>query len=138
MTDDNRIANAAAEVRKAERALAAADALVEVGLLDDAMSRLYYAGFHMASAALLALGIEVKSHAGLSALFAQHLVKAGLVATSASRQLARLFALRQQADYNRHFEMDIAGAREEREVAGQLVDMLRSFLAGRGVGGTEP
>jgi uncharacterized protein (UPF0332 family) len=133
MTEENQRANARAEVRKARQALAAADRLIESGLFEDAVSRLYYAVFHMASAVLLGLDIEVKTHAALQSLFAQHVVRAGLVAPDCSRRLAALFGVRQQADYNRHFTIDDRGAREELAGAREIIAELEAVLRARGV-----
>ena len=133
MTASNRKENAAAELQKFRSSFAAADQLLSAGLFDDAMSRLYYAAFHLASAALLTLGVEATSHRRLLSLFAQHLVKPGLVPAHAGRILANLFALRNQSDYNRHFLLDDAGAREERARTQQLVDALSEFLRKQGL-----
>ena len=133
MTEDNARDNARAELRKARHALAAADRLIEARLYDDAVSRLYYAVFHMTSATLLSVGVEVKTHSALQSLFAQHIVRPGLVAPECSRRLAALFGLRQQADYNRHFEMDEEGARAERAQAAELVAELESVLRSHGI-----
>lgn len=46
MTDDNRRANARADLAAAADALRAAEALIDLGLLRDAVSRAYYAAFH--------------------------------------------------------------------------------------------
>lgn len=132
MTEANRRANADAEIQKFRSSLAAADQLLATGLFDDATSRLYYAVFHLASAALLSLGIEATSHRSLLSLFAQHLVRPGRVSTASSRLLSNLFGLRNQSDYNRHFLLDEAGAREERAKIQSLIDELLSFLKGQG------
>ena len=60
--------------------LAAAHDLVTCRRYEDAVSRAYYAAFHAATATLLSLGIESKTHGGLRALFALHVVRPGLVA----------------------------------------------------------
>lgn len=133
MTEANRAVNARAELRKSRDAMAAADALSAAGLYDDAVSRLYYAVFHMVSAVLLSVDVEVKTHGALQSLFAQHVVRPGLVGTDCSRRLAALFGVRQQVDYNRHFQMDERGAQEERTRAAALVTELESVLRVRGV-----
>lgn len=107
--------------------------MIAAGLYEDAMSRVYYAAFHMASAVLLALGVEVKTHSALQALFSQHVVRPGLVTPGSSRHLAALFGLRQQADYNRHFQIDEQTAREERTRARELLAELETVLRARGV-----
>jgi uncharacterized protein (UPF0332 family) len=108
MTDAARAANLAAEVEKARHALAAADQLLAIGLWDDAMSRLYYAAFHLASAALLVQGIEATSHRGLLSLVSQHLVKPALVPPQLARELTELFGLRNQADYDSDIEQQLS------------------------------
>jgi uncharacterized protein (UPF0332 family) len=135
MTEDNRRANALAEIRKGRAALTAADTLIEAGLHVDAVSRLYYAVFHMVSAVLLSLDVEVRTHGALQSLFAQHVVRPGLVSTGCSRHLASLFGVRQQADYNRHFEVGEQDAREERARAAALIAELEAVLRDRGVAG---
>jgi uncharacterized protein (UPF0332 family) len=132
MTDDNRDINVGAELQKASQSLRAADQLIDFGLYDDAMSRLYYGVFHLASCALLAVGIEVGSHKSLQSLFALHLVKPGLVPPGSNRTLSSLIALRHQADYSRHFAMDQNGACEERARAEELIVTLRAFLRAHG------
>ncbi len=112
----------------------AAEALIAVAIYDDAMSRLYYAAFHAASAALLVLGVEATTHRGLMGLFSMHLVKPGLVSPDAGRSLAILEGLRNQADYNRHFSTDEKGAREERDRAHALLAELEAFVRARGAG----
>src|SRR5512137_1951637 len=109
MTDENVLANARAEAAKAQAARRAADALAGLGLYDDASSRLYYAAFHLVSAALLTQGVQAQSHGGLASLLGQHLVKPGLLSASVAREFAALMGLRGQADYNRHFILDAEG-----------------------------
>jgi len=135
VTDESRRANAAAEIAKSRTSLAAADQLIALGLFDDAVSRLYYAVFHLASAATLVQGIEPTSHRGLLTLFAQHLVRPGLISAESGRVLAALFGLRNQADYNRYFVVDEAGAREERARAQKLIDELDAYLRASGMMG---
>ena len=108
MTEDSRRENAVAEARKGRASLAAA--------------------------CLLALGVDAATHSGLLTLFSKHLVKPGPLGADAARILASLLALRNQADYNRYFTMDEAGAREERLRAQGLVDALEAFLRARGCG----
>ncbi len=66
-------------LKQAEQSLQAAKVLLEKGLLDDSVSRAYYAMFHAAVAILYALGLRAKSHSGTINLFGEHLVKKGVV-----------------------------------------------------------
>ncbi len=133
MTGENAVANARAELAKARAARRAAQVLSELGLYDDAASRLYYAAFHLVSAALLTLGVQAQTHGGLAGLLGQHLVRPGLVPAQLGREFAALMALRGQADYNRHFVMDREGLAEEMERANQLFAALEAFLSQRGM-----
>jgi len=133
MTKDNAQENARAELSKAHAALRAARALANLMLYDDAASRLYYAVFHVVSAALVILGVQAQSHGGLANLLGQHLIKPGLVPAGVGRDFAMLMGLRAQADYNRHFTMDAEGFAEEVQRAEALFAMLEGFLAQRGV-----
>ncbi len=133
MTDENALANAQAEAAKAQAARRAAEALAELGLFDDASSRLYYAALHLVSAALLTQGVQAQSHGGLASLLGQHLVRPGLLPARLAREFAALMGLRGQADYNRHFVMDADGFAAVRRDADSLFAPLDAFLAGRGV-----
>ena len=133
MTSDNAHDNAGAELSKAHAALQAARALADLKLYDDAASRLYYAVFHLVSAALVVLGVQAQSHGGVASLLGQHLVKPGLVPTHVGHHFAALMGLRSQADYNRHFVMDAESLAEELQRADALFNVLGEFLAQRGV-----
>lgn len=110
MTKQARAANIAAELAKSADALAACRQLLDIGLLDDAMARLYYSMFHLVSAALLTVGVEATSHRSLHSLLSLHLVRPGHISLGSARILGELFTLRNQADYDRHFAADAVGA----------------------------
>jgi len=133
MTGENEVVNARAELAKAKAARRAAKALAELQLYDDASSRIYYAAFHLVSAALLTLGVQAQTHSGVASLLGQHLVRPGLLPVEVGRHFASLMGLRSQADYNRHFLLDAAGFNEEMQKADALFSSLEAFLAERGI-----
>jgi uncharacterized protein (UPF0332 family) len=133
VTSDNEHSNAQAELTKALSARRAAEALAKLQLYDDASSRLYYAAFHLVSAALLTLGVQAQTHGGVANLLGQHLVQPGLVPPAVARHFASLMALRGQSDYNRHFLLDAEGFAEEMLKANALFEALEVFLAQRRV-----
>jgi uncharacterized protein (UPF0332 family) len=128
VTDENAKANAEAELLKACAARRAARALAALSLHDDAASRLYYAAFHLISAALLCLGVQAQNHRGVASLLGQHLVNPGLVPTSVARDFATLLGLRSQADYNRHFLLDAPSIAEELARVEGLFATIGAFL----------
>ncbi len=81
------------ELTRADEAFAEYELLVRAGRLQGAASRLYFAVFHAARAALAARGSYAKTHAGQIALFERAFGPAPI--------LGRLFGLRARADYAR-------------------------------------
>ena len=91
-------------ISKAERAIASAKLLHEVGDVDGVCNRAYYAMFDAAKAALLksVSGIDPtvgKTHSGLISAFGLHMVKTGLVPVEVGRAFNRAHDIRQAADY---------------------------------------
>lgn len=132
MTDDERRAHVDAERARGEQALRAAHELLRLGLLHDAVSRAYYAALHFTQAALLAEGVEPRTHRGVAQMFGLHLVVPGRVPAEHAKALARLEQFRNEADYNRFFVFTDAGAAEEVDVAERFCAALRAHLHAAG------
>lgn len=128
MTNESRKRNIADEVVRAGQALESARALLALGLYNDALSRAYYAVFHMLRAALLSRGVDPKSHSGTLHLYNAELVKPGLVPPTHNRALASLQRSRELADYDAAvaFTEDDATAALADAVA--VSDAIRSLL----------
>jgi uncharacterized protein (UPF0332 family) len=105
---------------------------VAIGLYNDAVTRMYYAAFHYASAALASVDVQVRSHRGLQSLFSLHLVKTGKLPFRRAKELKRLQSYREAADYDSDFRFDQDGANEELEVARRFVQALRDLLGAGG------
>ncbi len=99
MNEANRIANAKVEVEAAREALSASAALLDDGLLRSAVSRLYYGMLHLVRALVVSRGFDPRTHEGVEAVFALHLVRAGVVDVRYSKVFAHLQKFREQADY---------------------------------------
>lgn len=121
---------AEALMSKAVRASASARALLDLGDVDGACNRAYYAMFDAARAALLAAGAPVqpdlgKTHAGLIAAFGLQLVKNGPITKELGRLLKRAEEIRLVADY----KGDSVELEDAREMVGQAaisVDAMRT------------
>lgn len=115
---------------KAERACKSARVLFELGDVDGACNRAYYAMFDAARAALLSSGAPVKpdigkTHRGLINAFSDHLIKSGLVLKEMGRLLKRAEETRLVADYKGD-SVELDDAREMVEQAEVFVTTLRS------------
>lgn len=113
-------------IAKADRACLSARALLELGDVDGAANRAYYAMFDAARAALLASGAPVgpdigRTHNGLIGAFGNHLVKNGPVPKEVGRLLNRAHEIRQVADYN--------GESVEPDDALEVVEQAEAFVS---------
>jgi uncharacterized protein (UPF0332 family) len=101
----NRQLTPGALMAKADTACSSARALLDLGDVDGAANRAYYAMFDAARAALLASGAPVepdigRTHSGLIGAFGNFLVKNGPVSKEVGRLLNRAHEIRLVADYN--------------------------------------
>ncbi|MBN1611103.1 MAG: HEPN domain-containing protein [Polyangiaceae bacterium] len=128
MTGQNRLDNARAEALLGDDALGAADALLGLGLANDAVSRAYYAAFHYARALLLLEGLEPKTHRGVIALLGQHFEAAGRLAPGRVSDLAALLTFRAIADYDARDRVSRAHAEAQVVKARAFVESARELL----------
>lgn len=115
---------------KAERACSSARALLDLGDVDGACNRAYYAMFDAARAALLASGASVrpdigKTHSGLINAFSEHLIKNGPVPKEMGRLLKRAEEIRLVADYKGD-SVELSDTQEMVEQAETFVAALRA------------
>ena len=112
----------------------AGEALEEAGLLAQAghprgsVNRSYYAMFYSVQALLAQAGLRTSKHSGAIALFDREFVKKGRIEKEFSRNLHRLFDLRQDSDYGDMFEASAEKAKEVLEQARLFVERARSYL----------
>lgn len=98
MTGENRKQNLQDELARGAECFRAAEALLALGLVADAVSRTYYGVFHVLRALLFSQGVEPKSHQGAIHLFNVELVRKGLMAPECNRLLGSLQRTRELAD----------------------------------------
>jgi uncharacterized protein (UPF0332 family) len=132
VTGHNRQAASGAEALLGDDALKAADALLHLGLCNDAVSRAYYAAFHYARALLVLEGLEPKTHRGVVALLSERFETPGRLAPGAVSALAHLQTFRSLADYDASERLSRARAETEVAAAHQFVDAVRALLAAAG------
>lgn len=115
---------------KADMACSSARALFDLGDMDGAANRAYYAMFDAARAALLASGAPVepnigRTHSGLIGAFGAFLVKNGPVSKEVGRLLNRAHEIRLTADYYND-SVEPSDAREMVEQAESFVAAMRA------------
>lgn len=117
------------ELLRGEQALRASQLLLQQLLLQDALSRSYYAILHAARAALLAEGVTVTSHRGVRRLFGQNLIKAGKLPASLAEVLADEQDDRILADYDVLFEPELDRVQKRVADAEKFLAAVKTFLA---------
>ena len=113
------------QVEKAKRFLAQADEMVELKHWDLAANRYYYASFHAVQALFIAKGINAHTHAGINAQFSLHFVRTKIVDISYGSFLARMFQLRQKADYNCAYDIS---EDDIQEIIGLSHDFVKTMV----------
>ena len=95
---------------KAHRMLKTARLSLEDGDAESAINRAYYAAFHAATTALLAVGETPKTHSRSHHRFYRHYVKKGPLKKDIGRTLSFAYELRQRADYEAFTVFDEAAS----------------------------
>jgi uncharacterized protein (UPF0332 family) len=108
-------------LKKSQRAIDAAQTLLENNFPEFATGRAYYAMFYIAEALLNEKDLHFSKHGGVHGAFGEHYVKSGLLDPKYHRWLLDAFDLRIEGDYG--FEV-MAVAQD----AQQMIDQARVFL----------
>lgn len=119
------------QLEKSRHFMCQADEMMKLGHVDLAVNRFYYACFHVVQALFLQSGISVRTHSGIITQFSQHFVKTGIVSVEDGSLVARLFQLRQKADYNCAYDISEEEAQSLREPARHFVEMISELIESR-------
>jgi uncharacterized protein (UPF0332 family) len=130
VTDENRRAAIALELRHAKLAQDAARLLRGAALYNDALSRLYYALFHVATALLLTDGVEPRRHRAMAHLLGAH--SAGVLSAAEIAMVSRTATYRDLADYERTWEASAEVADAAFAEVEPLLEKIRGHLIANG------
>ena len=128
MTPDERKILVDMQAEKAHRFLKQADEMMDLGYSDMAVNRFYYACFHIVQALFIKKEIVAHTHSGMSTQFGKYFVKTGQVEMEAGSFLARLFQLRQKADYNCAYDISKDEARSLKEPTHRFVETIEKLV----------
>lgn len=132
MTEKNRRENVSLELEAAERCATEATTLRSAGLWSGAVSRAYYAMFHLGRALLFSLEMEARTHAGMVHLLSLHLVRPGQFPAQQVRSFSQMQRLREDADYQTAVLFDEAAARLAEEQVNAFRQATLECLRARG------
>ena len=108
-------------LKKAERAIHAAEILLQAGDAEFAAGRAYYGRLHTAQALLREKDLRYRKHSGVHAAFGEHFAKTGILDPKFHRWLLAAFNNRIQGDY------DFFSIIEEDTVT-EMIEQAREFL----------
>jgi uncharacterized protein (UPF0332 family) len=115
-------------IHKAKETFRDAQLLLEAMRWDSAANRLYYASFYMVSAYMAKQEIRVTTHSGIKSRFNQELIKTGKIEKELGVAFNKLFAMRQDADYEDFEEIDEKAIQPMAAQVQKLLDQLEKLL----------
>ncbi len=115
-------------IKRAERYLLSAKLLLDEGDYESSVSRVYYAMFFAAQAALLSKGLSYSSHKMVISSFGENFVKTDLLPKEMGRELNRAFDKRQISDYNFTFVIDKSEAEDMLVQGKEFVSNVKKYL----------
>ena len=115
-------------IDKGRRSLAAARRDYDAGDYDLAVSRGYYAMFHLAVAALKIKGGEYRRHATVVAAFRDQFASEGVFAPELHVAFGRAFGERTISDYRYDQRVTQATARQVLDDASRFVEEVEAYL----------
>ena len=120
--------NSEEEMTHAEESLRAARVLMENQLYREALPKLYYAVFHSLRSLLFSIGLEPRSHEGVSHLFHLHFVRPGLFPVARHRFIKKLIKYRHDAEYGLGFQITEQDCTEWHAESLSLIEDIKQFL----------
>jgi uncharacterized protein (UPF0332 family) len=111
-------------IERARESLQDAEYLLQEERWNAAANRMYYACFYVVSAFLASKGLSAATHSGLKSAFNQELIKTGRIDRSDGILYNRLFAVRQEADYEDFVDVQ---ADEIKSLLPKVSDLIRDI-----------
>jgi uncharacterized protein (UPF0332 family) len=134
LTGPNRHKAAQSHLSKAQSALADAETLLAGGRTDAASNRAYYCCFHAARAALATLGVQPRTHRGVSERLNLDLVIPGKLEAEYLSILGRVQHHREIADYGIDAGISADDAKAGVAASRRFLDRLSEIVASAGGG----
>ncbi len=128
MKELDRIELSRYRIRRARETFDEVPILIENGLWNTAINRLYYACYYAVIALLIKHEISVNTHAGVRQMFGLHFVKTGIVATEMGRFYSSIFTMRQSADYEDYLDYSKEDVLDLLEPANELIRRIEELV----------
>lgn len=121
LTDEQRRDIVRYRIENAQKTLSEVESHRENGFYNTAVNRMYYACYYAATAMLISMCIEVKSHDGVRLNLGKHVVMEGHLSPELGRFYSRLFSKRSTGDYDDFINHTL-------ETVDELLPQARKFI----------
>ncbi|WP_373515144.1 HEPN domain-containing protein [Persicitalea sp.] len=128
MKEKDREALARYRIQRARETFDEVSILIENGLWNTAVNRLYYASYYAVIALLIKHEINTNTHAGVRQMFGLHFVKTGIVDKELGKFYSSIFTMRQNGDYEDYFEFSEEEVLAWLEPADELINKIEELL----------
>lgn len=115
-------------LENAKERIKSAEVLKDADHYNDAISRVYYAFFDAATAALLSKNLATKTHHGLLLLFEKNFIITGEMECETGRWLRRSQEAREEADYEIYKEFDRKTAEAGIKAAKKFIQEIEKII----------
>jgi len=105
-----------------------AKAVLELGMLDTAANRSYYAIFHSVRALLALDEKDFKKHSGVISYFQQEYVKTGIFEKNMSDIIKSAFLLRQESDYEDFYVISVDEVKNQVEESILFYETINKYV----------
>nr|WP_129731753.1 HEPN domain-containing protein [Parabacteroides goldsteinii] len=112
----------------ARNALGEVLSLSKDGYFNAAISRLYYACFHAASALLINAGIEARTHTGVRQMLGKEFVQTGILSRDMSKFYTNLYSKRQNSDYEDFINYTVVDIDDLYPQAVEFIDVIEAYI----------
>ncbi|MFW5983108.1 MAG: HEPN domain-containing protein [bacterium] len=102
--------------------------LIDNGLYNTAINRLYYACFYAVTSLLVKHEIKAHKHAGVRQMFGLHFVSKGVIDKTLARFYTDLYDKRQTSDYDDFIDFDKEDVLTLIPTAKELINEIRKLL----------
>ncbi|MFV0584406.1 MAG: HEPN domain-containing protein [Parabacteroides gordonii] len=112
----------------ARNALGEVQSLSKDEYFNAAVSRLYYACFHAASALLIHAGIEARTHTGVRQMLGKEFVQTGILSRDMSKFYTNLYSKRQNSDYEDFINYAVEDIEDLYPQAVEFIDVIEEYI----------
>ena len=115
-------------LKNADERIKSAEVLKNAGQYNDAISRIYYAFFDAANAALLSKNLTAKTHHGLVILFENNFIRTEKINIKVGRWLRRAKEAREEADYEIYKEFNKETVESGIKAAKEFIQKIEEII----------